>query len=378
MNQYIQVINQVETSRIRVERDDAGDEIIILAGYTMPDDIVMNRIMYPREEIEASYRGLEGIPAPIGHPHDSEGNYVSASSEIGVNRFQHGAFVGRAERHQNRIYVETRLNKRKAAETEQGKRLLRIVQDLMDGLTNEPLHTSTGVYLNAQKLPQPRVCDRGKEYDSIARGLVFDHNAILLDEDGAATPLDGVGMLVNKDKGNMQVMRVNCSDSVEFAQQGINGYDVNKSKLGNDEMALKDMLQGFLKANKVDVAQDATDESLIDHLNAMQANAEIEPEKVDFEQLATNAAQEANKELNGKLDSVIARFNAMDEEEKAALLKKLKDNGFDADKLDGMSVDDMKKEVAKLSANSKADYSKPGEYQANEKSESFTTNLGDW
>lgn len=374
MNKYIQVINQVETSRIRVERDDNNDEIIILGGYTMPDDIVMNRIMYPREEIESSYRGLEGIPAPIGHPHDSDGNYVSASSEIGVNRFQHGAFVGRVERHENRIYIETRLNKRKAAETEQGKRLLRIVQDLMDGLADEPLHTSTGVYLNAQKLPQPRICDRGKEYDQIARGLVFDHNAILLDEEGAATPTDGVGMLVNKDKGNLQVMRVNCA---EFAQGGVNGYDTDKVTLGY-EMALKDKLQGFLKANNVDVAENATDEQLLEHLSAMKVNAEIEPEKVDFEQLAINAAVEANKELSGKIDSIVARFNAMDEDEKAALMKKLKDNGFEDDKLEGMSMDDMKKEVAKLSANSKADYSKPGEYQANAKSESFTTNLEDW
>lgn len=341
----------------------------------MPDDIVMNRIMYPKEEIEASYRGLEGIPAPIGHPHDSDGNYVSASSEIGVNRFQHGAFVGKVERRKGRIYIETRINKRKASETQQGKRLLRSIDDIMLGASSDPIHTSTGVYLNSQVLPQTRTCERGKEYDQIARNLVFDHNAILLDEEGAATPSDGVGMLVNKGKQDLQVMRVNC----EFAQTETITYDSKNNHQEDKNMALRDMLLGFLKANKVDVAEDATDESLLNHLNAMQTNGEIEQESIDFNELAANAAKDAFADLSDKIEAISLRLNEMDDEEKAELMKKLKDNGYEDEKLEKMSLSEMKKAVSQLAKNQEADYSQPDSITGNSaKSDSLTTSLEDW
>jgi len=44
-------------------------------------------------------------------------------------------------------------------------------------------------------------------YKHIARALEFDHDAILLDEQGAATPEQGVGMLVNA-KGEKQEVEV--------------------------------------------------------------------------------------------------------------------------------------------------------------------------
>lgn len=140
-------------------------------------------------------------------------------------------------------------------------------------------------------------------------------------------------------------------------------------------MALKDMLTGFLKANKVDVAADASDADLVGHLEAMKTNAEIEPEQVDHSEIITNALSP----IAEKLDALQARFNKMDEEEKAALMKKLKDNGYEEDKLKGMSMDDMKKAVSELKSNHDADFSGPGQYQANSnQSDSLTTKLEDW
>ena len=55
----------------------------------------------------------------------------------------------------------------------------------------EPIHTSTGIFLNVE--------DSGvSEYGYIAKDMYFDHDAILLGEEGAATPSQGVGMMVNK------------------------------------------------------------------------------------------------------------------------------------------------------------------------------------
>ena len=375
--EYIQVINQVNTSKIRIERDDKGDEIIIIPSYTMPDNIVMNGVLYPTEEIESSYRGLEGTPAPIGHPHDVDGNYVSASSEIGVNRFMHGVFNGRVERHDGRIYVEKRVNVNVASRTEQGKRLIRILRDVMDGIADDPIHTSTGVFIQPQKLPQVRVNDSGKEYHTIARGLVWDHDAILLDEEGAATPFDGVGMLVNKGEST-HVMRVNCSDVANAGQTSYHTQEYNNQTNGAD-MALKDMLTGFLKANKIDVAEDASEAMLIDHLEAMKVNSEIVPEVINHDELIANAVTEALKPLTEKLDGFEAKFNEMDEEKKKALLEKLKGNGFDEEEIANMSDEDMEKNASVMKGNTSesAEFGVP-EFKPNQQDSSFTTDLTQW
>ena len=374
-SEYIQVINAVNTSKIRIERDDKNDEIIIIPSYTMPDDIVMNGVLYPKEEIETSYRGLEGTPAPIGHPHDSDGNYVSASSEIGVNRFMHGVFNGRVERHDGRIYVEKRVNVNVASRTEQGKRLIRILRDIMDGLTEDPIHTSTGVFIKPQQLPQMRVSESGKEYQTIARGLVWDHDAILLDEEGAATPFDGVGMLVNQGE-QTHVMRVNCSDIANTGQTSYHMQDDNKPTGAN--MALRDKLIGFFKANKVDVAEDASDAILLDHLEAMQVNEEIKPE-INHDELIGNALTEALKPVTEKLESFEAKFNAMDEEKKKALLDKLKGNGYDEEAIANMSDEDMEKNASiKANSDQEAEFGVP-EFKPNHSSDSaFSTNLEEW
>jgi hypothetical protein len=45
--------------------------------------------------------------------------------------------------------------------------------------------------------------------DGEARDMYFDHDAILLDEEGAATPEQGVGMLVNSSSEELELMVIN-------------------------------------------------------------------------------------------------------------------------------------------------------------------------
>jgi hypothetical protein len=58
------------------------------------------------------------------------------------------------------------------------------------------------------------------DHKRIARNMVFDHDAILLGEDGAATPDQGVGMLVNA-KGEMEDIEVVNSALTDAADQEI-------------------------------------------------------------------------------------------------------------------------------------------------------------
>ena len=61
-----------------------GRDVVIVPSATMPDDVVMNDILYPAAEIARSYRSLERTPAPLGHP-TINGMFVSARDPEGIN-----------------------------------------------------------------------------------------------------------------------------------------------------------------------------------------------------------------------------------------------------------------------------------------------------
>lgn len=192
--QLVTIVNKVNNSAIRRIRNERGDLVYVVPSYTLPDDVVMNGILYPGDEIEKGYMSLEDTPAPIGHPTDANGNFISANSPDGILYYQCGVFnknVQRVEceKYGHRVYVEKHIHVDTAMQTERGRRLIEAID------TNQPIHTSTGVFLN--RVDEEGISVNGKEYRARATNLMHDHDAILLDEDGAATPEDGVGMMVN-------------------------------------------------------------------------------------------------------------------------------------------------------------------------------------
>jgi hypothetical protein len=390
---YVQIVNSVNTSSIRVERDDAGDEIIIVPSYTMPDDIVMNGILYPAAEIEKSYYTLEGTPAPIGHPIDKQGDFVSASSEIGINRFHAGVFNGVVKREGNRLYVEKRVNVNVAKRTTQGEMLINALRDIMEGQRDDPIHTSTGIYLEVNSLDYPRTNDQGKEYNGIASNMFFDHDAILLNEEGAATPQDGVGMLVNKRNENtLNVMRVNLdSESTpdndknlldklidlikSVAPAGQTSYDTDngqggredENNKGNDEM--KDYLLKLLRANKVEIADDATDTEIQAAHDKLMATNKADDESEPLIEAINNALAP----INAKIESLESTLNANSDAEKESLVADLEKIGFEKADVEGMTVNAMKKTIA---MNSKPAHYTGGHFAPNHSTEDkFETSL---
>lgn len=166
-----------------------GRKHTVIPSYTLPDEVVMNGLLYTHEEIEASYKGLEGTLAPLGHP-TLDGTYVSANTAEAINAFHIGAFNRNVERKGTRVSVEKWLDEEYAANTEGGRKLLEALDK------GEPIHTSTGIFLHADTSTNG-VTANGKKYRAAARQMVMDHDAILIGEIGAATPEDGVGLLVN-------------------------------------------------------------------------------------------------------------------------------------------------------------------------------------
>lgn len=184
MNTRVNVRVAVNAASIRREQYN-GREHIVVPSYTLPDEVIMNGGLYPRDEIEKSYKSLEGTFAPLGHP-QVDGEYVGAERPDAVNAYHFGAFNKNVERKGNRIYVEKFIDVERAKESEMGRRVLNAIDK------GEPIHTSTGIFLNREMV------SNADGYNWIARDMVFNHDCVLLDEQGAATPEDGVGMMVNK------------------------------------------------------------------------------------------------------------------------------------------------------------------------------------
>ena len=189
---------KVNPNAIRREQIN-GVEHIIVSSYTLPDNVVMNGVLYPANEIESGYQSLERTLAPIEHPVNANGEYISANDPDAIHNFYAGAYNVNVTRKDGRVHIEKHINVQEALKTDRGKRLLDRINEIENNDNPRPIHTSTGLFLTIETLKEPRVNENNDEYTMIGRDFVFDHDAILLDSVGAATPEQGVGMAVNSD-----------------------------------------------------------------------------------------------------------------------------------------------------------------------------------
>lgn len=187
----VNVTCMVNAQQIRRETYN-GKPHFVVPSYTLPENVVMNDILYPAEEIDAHYKGLEGTLAPLGHP-TLDGQFVSAMSAEGINAGHIGAFNRNVQKVGNRIYLEKWIDIEVANSTAKGKRVIERLEALERGDTTQPIHTSVAIFIE-------RIAAASNAgYKWIAKFIQMDHDAILLDEPGAATPEQGVGLMVNAD-----------------------------------------------------------------------------------------------------------------------------------------------------------------------------------
>ena len=195
---FLQCTSQVDKSAITRETID-GVEHIIISSFTLPDDIVMNGGFYAAKEIEQSFHTLERTLAPIEHPVDSNGNFLSASDPIAINNFYAGAYNTNVVRENGRVRIDKTVNVQEALKSDRGKHLLSRINEIEESSNPRPIHTSVGVFLEVEEHDSPMVNAAGQEYTWSAHEMVFDHDAILLNSVGAAQPDQGVGMAINAD-----------------------------------------------------------------------------------------------------------------------------------------------------------------------------------
>ena len=194
MTMQVNVTTRVNSQSIRREVHNGRDHLI-LPSYTLPANVVMNGGLYSASEIDAHYAGLEGTLAPLGHP-QVNGQFVSAFSPEGLNVGFVGAWNRNVKKAGNRIYLEKWVDVNKASESEGGRELLERVAAIERGEDVPPIHTSVAVFLDQL---EPNEEQKALGADWVAKIHGMDHDAILLHEVGAATPEQGVGLMVNAD-----------------------------------------------------------------------------------------------------------------------------------------------------------------------------------
>ena len=201
----INVRNAINSAGIRRERRDGRDYIIVPSA-TMPDGIVMNRTRYSADEIAKAFGSLENTPAPLGHP-TIEGSFVSAKDPEGLARGWIGAWNRNVRRENGRVLVDKVIDVATANQLDGGKTVLEAIEK------GEPIHSSTGLYAILTAVTD----DENVDWE--ASDIVFDHDAILIGEDGAATPAQGVGLMVNAaaglDGAKIDVMNCSIDDDVD-------------------------------------------------------------------------------------------------------------------------------------------------------------------
>lgn len=230
----VNITTKVNSQSIRRETYN-GREHLVLPSYTLPANVVMNGGLYTQEQIDAHYKGLEGTLAPLGHP-QVNGQFVSAFSPEGINAGHIGAWNRNVKKSGNRIYLEKWVDVARASESEGGRELLERVAAIERGENVPPIHTSVAAFLD-QLEPNEQQRATGAEW--VAKIYSMDHDAILLHEVGAATPEQGVGLMVNADLA--QPLKANSGalvgESYREREQRLDRAAKAKFAAGADEYA---------------------------------------------------------------------------------------------------------------------------------------------
>ncbi|MCQ9087378.1 hypothetical protein H2D57_05255 [Vibrio alginolyticus] len=235
-NIQVNVTTRVNNQSIRRETHN-NREHWVLPSYTLPANVVMNEGLYTAEQIDRHYEGIEGTLAPLGHP-TVNGEFVSAFSPEGINQGHVGAWNRNVKKAGNRVYVEKWVDVEVARQSDKGKELLERVEAIERGEDVPPIHTSICVFLD-QLEPNAEQAKTGAKW--VANIHSVDHDAILLHEVGAATPEQGVGLMVNADKAKLINPTVNSGalvgESMRELEQRLDKAARKKFAPGENEYA---------------------------------------------------------------------------------------------------------------------------------------------
>lgn len=207
----------INASNISTTTINGQEHYVIRGAVPIVDDIVMNGGLYPAEEINNSYQTMEGKLMPLPHP-VVDGKYVSANDPRAINSYHVGAWAQNVSKSGDQVVMDVYINKAVAETKPDGKRLINRLDEMIAGTNTDPIHLSTGLLTNKERKSGE---SKQKKYSWIARNMQFDHIAILLDEPGAGTPEEGVGMFVNADGQEGEVETASLVEAANSLKDGL-------------------------------------------------------------------------------------------------------------------------------------------------------------
>jgi hypothetical protein len=158
------------------------------------DEIVMNGMLYPGDQLATGAPTLNHKPAPAGHPKNAAGQFISAVNGEALLSAYIGSVCTNARHVSGRTLVDIVVNEAQARASDAGKSLIERLDAAIANTNSEPINVSTGLFCEVVNASGE---SRGKKYSRIATNIAYDHLAILLNEKGAGTPEEGVGMFLN-------------------------------------------------------------------------------------------------------------------------------------------------------------------------------------
>ena len=315
----VNIRSVANTRAVRREKRN-GRDVVIVPAATLPDGVVMNDVMYPADEIEKSYVGLNRTPAPLGHP-TINGKFVSARDPEGINIGWIGAWNENLRRENGRVLMDKVIDVERASQSEGGKRVLDAIEK------GDPVHTSTGLYCLME------AANGDVPYKHIAREIEFDHDAILLDVEGAATPAQGVGMLVNA-KGEEEEIEVinsfleDADREMDWAVESLARALERKSKASVMERMKTAIMEAIGLSEREPSANEKEADMTVskEQFDALSAKVDTLSEALKPDALATaigNAVSAAVKPLVDAQAELAANQKAKDEAELTELREKI-------------------------------------------------------
>lgn len=278
----LSIINK--SSKITKKIINNKEHYIIRDVVPVVDDVVMNNGLYPKEEIDKSYSSINGNLMPIGHP-NINGQFVSASNAKAINEYYGGAWAENVHKDQDKVLLDCYVDIEFAKNHEKGKQLLERLDAMFNSEDVNPIHVSTGLILNKVYKTGK---SKGKKYDWVATNMQFDHVAILLNEQGAATPSEGVGMFVNSE-GEYQIEYASLNESSTQSIQNVISNAVHnalqKLKFNKQEESdpMKEKILAALNAKGIKT-DGLTDEQLLTAFNEQAAKDAIDKKKAEDEE----------------------------------------------------------------------------------------------
>ncbi|AII27792.1 hypothetical protein B9J07_13025 [Sinorhizobium sp. LM21] len=313
----VNVRTLANTKAVRKEKRN-GRDVVIVPSATLPDDIIMNGIKYPATEISKSFAGLNRTPAPLGHPMIN-GKFVSARDPEGLNIGYIGAWNENVRRENGRVFLDKVIDVEVANRSQGGKDVLAAIEK------GEPVHTSTGLLANLEAVTN------AADHKHIARNIEFDHDAILLGEVGAATPDQGVGMLVNANGEQEEIEVINSAvqeaeRDIDWAMDSLARALEKRQRAGILDKLKAAILEGLgiserePTTNTKDTEMPVTDEQF----TALSAKVDALSEGFNkIGETVTNAVAAAVKPITDAQAEMVANQKAKDDAEHADLVTKI-------------------------------------------------------